>query len=313
MEMIREVLNHLMIGEPVSMNNLTMFPIQRESSRPPDYVTLDEALEHGWATVTEISEEGSVPQLRFENRADRPVLLVDGEELVGAKQDRILNLTILIPALQTVIIPVSCVEQGRWSRRSRGFRSSKSALYYRARAAKTSQVSASMAMMGERSSSQGGLWQSISSMFKASQTDSKTYAMSDLYDKSASKMNDYTKAFELSPQQVGAIFAVNGHICGFDLFEHTEILKRVFPKLVRSYALEALIGQEAKHEECTTGSAFGFLSSVSDTAAKTYPAIGLGQDIRLSGTGIAGGALALEDRLIHLNAFRMEEGQGEGH
>jgi hypothetical protein len=39
-----------------------------------------------------------VPQLLFINDAMRPVLLLDGEELVGAKQNRVLNLTVLAPA-----------------------------------------------------------------------------------------------------------------------------------------------------------------------------------------------------------------------
>jgi hypothetical protein len=65
--------------------------------------------------VTELNAGGSVPELRLENNADLPVLLVDGEELVGAKQNRVLNLTILAPAKRTTVIPVSCVEAGRWA------------------------------------------------------------------------------------------------------------------------------------------------------------------------------------------------------
>jgi hypothetical protein len=45
-----------------------------------------------------VSEGGSVPHLLFINDAMRPVLLLDGEELVGAKQNRVLNLTVLAAA-----------------------------------------------------------------------------------------------------------------------------------------------------------------------------------------------------------------------
>ena len=82
---------------------------------------LEEALEQKCARVNEVSQSGSVPELKFTNDCERPVLLMDGEELVGAKQNRILNLTVLAPAGKTIIIPVSCVEAGRWQARSAEF------------------------------------------------------------------------------------------------------------------------------------------------------------------------------------------------
>ena len=62
-----------------------------------------------------------MPELVAENPLAEDVLLDDGEELVGAKQSRILNVTLLVAAGSKPPIPVSCVEQGRWSRRSESF------------------------------------------------------------------------------------------------------------------------------------------------------------------------------------------------
>ena len=64
--------------------------------------------------IRETSESGSVPELAVENPLAERVLLYDGEELVGAKQNRILNVSVLVEAKSTLTIPVSCVEQGRW-------------------------------------------------------------------------------------------------------------------------------------------------------------------------------------------------------
>jgi hypothetical protein len=100
-------------GTPTEYRNLTIFPLIDESGKEPDYLTLDEALAQKCAKITELSESGSVPELRFVNESDKRVLLLDGEELVGAKQNRILNLRILVPAGKTLVIPVSCVEAGR--------------------------------------------------------------------------------------------------------------------------------------------------------------------------------------------------------
>ena len=57
---------------------------------------------------------GSVPDLLVENRGDVRVLFLEGEELIGAKQNRILNTSVLVAAHTKVKIPVSCVERGRW-------------------------------------------------------------------------------------------------------------------------------------------------------------------------------------------------------
>ena len=113
------------LGPAVVIDNLTMFPLLRTGANPAslEYSVLDEALAAGVAEITEVSEHGSVPELKFVNRGPKPVLLVDGEELLGAKQNRIVNLTILVAANSALTIPVSCVEAGRWRSSSRAFTS----------------------------------------------------------------------------------------------------------------------------------------------------------------------------------------------
>ena len=119
MQIIRETLERLQVGTPTTFASLTMFPLVGDGEGlPPEYATLDEALQQGLLEVREISQAGSVPELTVVNKGDRAVFLLDGEELVGAKQSRVLNLTILVPAGRTLIIPVSCVESGRWASRS---------------------------------------------------------------------------------------------------------------------------------------------------------------------------------------------------
>ena len=68
-------------------------------------------------------------EIAFENGSSEKVLLVNGDELVGAKQNRILNLTMLVGSGQKLVIPVSCVELGRCSYRSGEFRSARRTLF----------------------------------------------------------------------------------------------------------------------------------------------------------------------------------------
>jgi hypothetical protein len=82
MAIIRRELDVLSIGAPQHFRHLSVFPLVHPAPRAPFYLTLDEGLAQGTVQVTEVSKGGHVPELRFINRGDRPVLLIDGEELV---------------------------------------------------------------------------------------------------------------------------------------------------------------------------------------------------------------------------------------
>src|SRR5258706_5718941 len=155
MTTISATLESIHTGAPASSNGLTMFPLLSGSASAPGYLLLDEALEAKLAEITEISQGGSVPELFFDNHSDRDILLMDGEELVGAKQNRVLNLTIQVGAGAKLNIPVSCVEAGRWAWRSRQFTSGKRKLNASARSAKMRGVSRTLAREGGRAS--GGI------------------------------------------------------------------------------------------------------------------------------------------------------------
>src|SRR5690349_11199195 len=134
---LRQVTPGVRIGAPIERHNLSIFPLFAEDVvHPPRYTTVGSALLAGSAKITEVSEGGSVPTLTLENLTDIPVLIIDGEELLGARQNRISNLTVLAPGMKTLPLPVSCVERGRWSYRSREFSESPDIAYHGARAKK---------------------------------------------------------------------------------------------------------------------------------------------------------------------------------
>jgi hypothetical protein len=112
---IFERLSKLELGPIQQHNNLAVIPLFAPGMEGPEYLTLKQALDARLLTIAEVSQGGSVPELKVINQGDLPVLLLDGEELVGAKQNRILNTTILLKEKSETLIPVSCTESGRWS------------------------------------------------------------------------------------------------------------------------------------------------------------------------------------------------------
>ncbi len=297
------------IGAPATFKNMTVFPLMGGPSMAADYLTLDEALSQKLAVITEVSEGGRVPELKFVNSGGKKVFLLDGEELVGAKQNRVLNLSIIVPAEKTLVVPVSCVEAGRWHHRSREFASAPRAQYAEGRARKMAQVSESMRAAGGRYSNQGAVWNDINEKFSRFNSSSPTSAMSDIFQQQSAQLEDYVRSFVPAVDQVGAVFAIEGNVVGLELFDSPETLRKLFPKLLRSYGLDAL--DRARSDPAdkrtsripTEARASAFLRKVSRAKEEVFPALGEGQDIRLSGPGFTGAALAVDGRVIHLSAF----------
>jgi len=83
-------------GEAQRFRNITVLPLFSTIRHPVDHLVLSEALDTGRFTVREVDEGGCVPRLVVVNETDSPVLILDGEELFGAKQNRVLNTTVLL-------------------------------------------------------------------------------------------------------------------------------------------------------------------------------------------------------------------------
>jgi hypothetical protein len=93
---LKTLLSSLQLMDAQTYKNITVFPLIHPGNGTPNYLTLGEAIGSSLLTVTEVSQAGSVPELKVINLATQPVLLIDGEELIGAKQNRVLNTSILL-------------------------------------------------------------------------------------------------------------------------------------------------------------------------------------------------------------------------
>src|SRR5213594_2067888 len=240
---ISSLLETLEVGEPLSHGALTVIPLLAPKEVEPDWLTLAEA--GAAVTITEVSADGEVTSLSLVNDADRPVLLLDGEELIGAKQNRILNTTVLVAAHATLRIPVSCVEQGRWSYRGGRFDPADASLFASARAKKAARVSASLRALGGHTSDQDEIWRDIAKTLRASKVESPTGAMRDFYRRHADDVAATSRALLPRPGQTGAAVSVAGRWLGLDLLAAPGFFARAWPTLCSGYAAEGL-GREAQ-------------------------------------------------------------------
>ena len=286
----------LQLGEPVAHRGIVLCPLFPRRDPHAAYVTLEEALPLGFR-IGEVSEAGSVPELAVVNPTDAAVLLYDGEELLGAMQNRILNVTVLVGAGATLPIPVSCVEEGRWHSRSAEFAAAPHASHPHMRRRKAETLAAQPLARGI---AQGEMWDEVRAKSARMGVHSETGANADVFRSFADELRDLEVAFPATPGQCGALLALGDDLC-LDYVSRPEAFACLYPKLLRGYLLDALerldgpaTGQQRVH---------GLVSEVVSTQTTSRPSAGLGEDVRLESPRVIGSGLVLDGEVHQLSAF----------
>ena len=324
---LRSFVEALQVGDPVGHANLTLVPLRGGRREHLDYILAAEAIVASTLTITEVSESGSVPELLATNEAQSSVLLLDGEELVGAKQNRILNTSVLLPAESKTKIPVSCVEQGRWRHVSHEFApGSYSPAGLRAR--KSRDVSHSLLAVGQAMSDQGAVWDDVAERAACLHTPSPTMAMHDVVEHNQDTLNAYVEALVYPADACGVIAAIDGRFVAIDLFDKARTMEQVWPRLVSGYAMDAIsrradAKKPGKPKAFTAKGAGALLEHLGQVPCVSCPSVGVGEDWRFEAPDILGQALIVPadgDNVpgepapqvcVHLSAFPNDTRDGD--
>ena len=289
------------LGDPVERRGIVITPLFPARDPVARYITLDEALPRG-LTISETSDAGSVPELAVVNPLDEAVLLYDGEELVGAKQNRILNVSVLAGAGAKLAIPVSCVEQGRWNRSSVDFDSASHISHSHLRRRKAEMLAAQPMARGI---AQTEVWDEIQTKQQRMSVDSPTGAARDTFDAYGDRLRTLEDAFPLQPGQCGAVLAIGNDLC-LDTVSRPDAFALLWPKLRAGYLLDALERLDQKPTDSERIA--GFVDEVAVATLTRGPSAGLGEDVRLRGPGVIGSGLELDGERIQLSAFTSDGG-----
>lgn len=313
-QLIVNYLKNLRKSTCLAYSNLEIMPLFSDNLTNGEYVLLKDALAGGTLVVTEVSETGSVPRLKVNNRAAKPVLVLAGEELVGAKQNRIVNITIIIPALAEIIIPVSCVEQSRWSYRSDKFAAGRQAnAALRSKLLRT--VRRSVQETGEYNSDQDLVWAEVARMHNCLGTSSATGAMNDAYAGVEEQLGGFIDNIKYPPGASGMAVFINGKITAVETFPSAAIFERLWSSKVESFGVDAIMAGQNKASVGKIPKPLDkqyedFLKKIAKSLVPPVKAPGLGFDVGIDGKDIAGAACLDGGRLIHLSAF-LEKSSGK--
>ena len=303
MENVKNQLESIKISDPLQFQNLTLFAIKGSSSNTLNYLTLSQAYEKNCVEINETSDAGTVSQLLFINKSDTPILILEGEELNGAKQNRIINVSILVPANIGMVIPVSCCERSRWGyKSSRNFNLSNRMTFAKARRNKLRRVNESWESGRGATSDQQQVWSDIGVKFAKMNVDSHTESMGDFYDTYSEQIDQYVKSFAAEDDDKGIIAAINGKIVSIEFFDKNIIFKSNLEKIIRSLAADAIEDKNIS-KQLTIKDAENFVSNIANSKIIELGGLGLGTQYKINGETHLGQTLLFHKELIHFVVF----------
>ena len=298
---VQALVRVLEVGKPVAHGNLTIVPVyaRRTMDRTP-YVTLEDALKSGTLEITEV-DGGRVPQVKISNLSRNTLFLMAGEILTGGKQDRILAQDVLLaPGTRNLLVPVYCVEQGRWAIQSATFGSKENLGTYRLRAKAAERAPAA----------QSQIWDEVQAQNRTLGVASGTSAYQAAFDKEENKaaIGEIEKkmkdGLKLDEDTVGVVIGLGGRVIGADIFANAHLFKKQWPKILKSSALTSL--HEKVRGELSREAAADFLKSFSGRGYARKPALDLGYELESGGGTALAKALVYREAVIHLAGFPQE-------
>ncbi len=212
--------NQLFIQEGVEISEaLTIFPITKKSDHFPlnNLLTLEEASS---LDKFKVVETGDVNKVKIINKSGYDVLLLNGEIFEGAKQNRTLNDSTLLPGHGKFMMDVSCVEQNRWSSTYGNFNYSDDLHNFRAKGNKMFYVNESKINTGRKQSNQSEVWKDIQDKQRNLNIRSNTSSINDTYRSVDLMLEQLILKIEQVKDQVGFIFYLKNTCLGIEFFIH---------------------------------------------------------------------------------------------
>ena len=275
-----------------------------------NYIFVDGAIKKEVLEIKEVSESGRVPELTAVNKGEMPILIPEGEELQGAKQNRTLNTSVLLPPKSSVVIPVSCVEQGRWNYKSRKFRPSDYWVGHKLRQQKDMDVSLNLKSKRLYQSNQNKVWSTVNEYISSANVRSRTSAYHDFAKEQKNLVDEVLEKIKPLPEQNGIAVFDNGRLMGVDFLGTAEKFEKVFRKILTSYAFDLKIKDNRQEDPFTVVKQMDFTAEelngvwnkfTNDLLKCKYSANippGLGRDNRLEAKHSAGYVLCYEEKAV---------------
>jgi len=360
--------------------NLAILPLLSKQAPKAHYIGLNEAIEKDQIKITEVDEGGSVPTLIAINKGSIPILLLQGEEVEGAYQNRVFNTTIMLKEHSKTMIPVSCTEAGRWSYRTSrnstsvsdwppdpllrngfgyrgqyggwicgtpfvprwdselyrsrfrdadtstegseneepdmpsaddstniadGFETSQNIMPVNVRTMILDSVSDNLDSDNSYESDQSGVWNEVNILSRKADVQSSTSAINDVFTEKDATLSEYADAFHCLPGQQGALVFLNGKVQSLDIFSNETAYEGYQEKLIKSYAMEAMVAEESTNQKPSYELGKSFIQKAACSDESRHSSVGIGHDYRLQGSDLIGSALVHDKEVLQITLLSL--------
>ncbi len=284
------ILSDIRVCEPVFLRNLRVFPIRGGATDDTKIADINTLLSQNAVEFREL-DPPDINRIALHNQANDPVLMLDGEEIIGSLQNRIAADSILVPARSTGNIPVVCAEEGRWDHIGT----------FQTGYCSYPGIRAILSRRGKRENGlQKKVWKEIERKLTVTKTLSTTSSMHDIYNNLEEEVSRYVEDFQsLNHDTIGFLGAAGGKILGCDMFHNPDTYRMFEQRLIRSYALDAI---EHRKADALSTKPEEFLSAVKDVLAEGKFSRRT-RHFSIRGSYLSGQGLFFNDRIIHLSVF----------
>lgn len=279
-----------------TVGNITIIPLKTDYTTNVDVLNLKKGIEMGLVNIRECNPS-TVNEIIVENNAVTPLVLIDGEEIIGAKQNRIMNKTMLVPEKTTMKVPVSCTEHGRWDY-TQEFKNSEYIANSNTRRAKAFNDFNGI-------DAQRIVWDSIQCLEHDIEFSSETSAMSESYDTLKETQNREIESFPRLENQTGMIIIIDNEIKGIEIFNNPQLYAFYHEKILKSYLIDSV--KTDCENEFNKFAIEEFLDNISKSKFIENEKIGLGESYKFMTDYGIGSILVFENENVHMQYFKKPE------
>lgn len=270
-----------------------------------DYVTALRAHAANHIRVTEVDEAGRVNTLRVENLSERFIFFMDGDLLRGARQDRVLNTSVLLAPRSVTLVPVSCVEAGRWHYVSKDFGIAACAVPSSLRGLKAFHLfQRALVDPTDFQTSQVEVWTVVAALQAKHAASTPTGSLHDVYAARRAAWEETIRALQPVSGANGLAICAGDRLVSLDLFNRAETLEDCFHRILRGVMLD-WFGHAAAPRKLDPARLARQLTERLERALAAAlpprPAVGVGTERRFDTPDAVGFALDFQTHRIHWN------------
>ena len=294
-------LGRLRLGESKQEGGLEVVALLRDGDGGlPRVLLTKQAVELGLLEIVE-QGEGVVQELLARNSGELPVAILEGDTLVGCKQNRVVAHSVIVAPGTSLGIPVGCMEHGRWHHETRQFAVGAMKMAPELRSRTQRDVRTSFLACGERRLDQHRLWQDVDDTLAACRTVSSTSDYYEIVKREGRDARERAASLAPAPGQVGAIVLADGALAGLEVTDHHALWSAMAEATLSSYLVGLQRGRSPRG--AARAAAREWVSRVQAARVRTSPGLGRGTDLDVEGPGLAGVGLALGERPLHVAVF----------